>query len=91
MKNTVKKVLLLSVVAVLMTCCAFCVGAAGIEETGYCGNDVQYTLYSDGKLVISGTGQMRWFSFETICEDIEKINLFNMEQYVLDRWFTLLR
>ena len=24
-------------------------------------------------------------------EDIEKINLFNMEQYVLDRWFTLLR
>ncbi len=73
MKNTVKKVLLFSVVAVLMACFAFCVSAAEIEETGYCGNDVTYTLYDDGKLVISGTGQMYWYSWENICEDIEKI------------------
>ncbi len=59
MKNTVKKVLLFSVVAVLMACFAFCVSAADIEDTGNCGDNVKYTLYSDGKLVISGSGSMK--------------------------------
>ncbi len=76
MKNTMKKVLLLSVVAVLMACFAFCVSAAEVEETGCCGNDVRYTLYSDGKLVISGTGDMySWLepSFSEISDNIKSI------------------
>ncbi len=27
----------------------------------------------------------------TVTEDVDKINFFNMEQFILDRWFTLLR
>lgn len=82
MKNTVKKVLLFSVVAVLMACFAFCVSAAEIEETGYCGNDVEYTLYSDGKLVISGTGNMYWWLEPTFSQISENIKIVIIEEGV---------
>ena len=34
----------------------------GVEASGSCGDNVTWTLYGDGRLVISGTGAMKEFS-----------------------------
>ena len=44
-----------------------------------------------GKLTYTLNGESVGECNLTVTEDVEKINFFNMEQFVLDRWFTLLR
>ncbi len=49
--------------AVLLTCLfAVSVSAANVVDSGKCGDNVTWTLYDDGELVIEGTGGMfDWF------------------------------
>ena len=52
------------------------VSAAGITESGSCGENVTYTLDSDGTLTISGTGAMedyRWYESPFIKSEINKV------------------
>ena len=42
----------------LFVCVAGQTFAAEVTETGSCGENLTYTLYDDGELVISGTGKM---------------------------------
>ena len=44
-----------------------------------------------GKLKYTLNGEVIGESNLIVDEDVKKMNLFNMEQYILDRWFTLLR
>ncbi len=62
--KTIKKVVSLLIIAALLTGCASTFGvfatafAADIVKTGSCGENVTYTLDSDGLLTISGTGEI---------------------------------
>ncbi len=47
-----------------------------ISESGSCGENVKWELYSNGKLVISGTGKMEKYGHPEFLEDDEKISPF---------------
>ena len=54
-----KKNICLLLAVLLLLCMAPQVSAAQVVETGSCGENATYTLYSDGRLVIGGTGAIR--------------------------------
>ncbi len=61
MKNTVKKISLLFAVMIMSVVLAVTVSAKEVVENGECGmqgDNVEWVLYDDGELVISGTGKM---------------------------------
>lgn len=58
MKKTMSLILLFIMVFSLLTT-TITANAAEVMVSGQCGTNVNYTLYDDGKLVISGTGHMR--------------------------------
>ena len=71
--KTIRKIVSLLIVATLLTGCAYAFGAfssivfvtafsADIVGSGSCGENVTYTLDSDGLLTISGTGNMKNYS-----------------------------
>lgn len=72
MKSAIKKFLsiILATITLLSTCSATMWAFAADEETsvvnsGFCGlngDNLKWTLYSDGELVISGTGEMDWYN-----------------------------
>lgn len=58
MKKTMSLILMFIMVFSLLTT-TITANAAEVMVSGQCGTNVNYTLYDDGKLVISGTGHMR--------------------------------
>ena len=58
-----QKLCVLLAVVMLMLYIAPGVSAAGIAESGTCGENASYTLYTDGRLVITGTGVVETVAF----------------------------
>ncbi len=58
MKNTMKKILFFLTAVMLFVAVALTVSAAETIDSGFCGDNVSYTLDSEGTLTISGTGDM---------------------------------
>ncbi len=63
-----KKISLGIIFAALICICilpvtAFAESERTVTETGYCGENVTYTLYSDGELIISGEGDMNDYDY----------------------------
>ena len=57
-----RKLRVLAVLAIVLvlsfTCLATKAGAASIVDSGYCGDNLTWTLNSDGTLATSGSGKM---------------------------------
>lgn len=57
--------------------------AVDVVETGKCGKNVTYTLYSDGNLIISGTGEMTNYSSKNPFSSMPKLISITIEDGVL--------
>lgn len=67
MKTTKKLTAIIMCIAMILTAipmAAFAADDRAVVETGFCGEDgenLTWTLYADGELVISGEGRMDWY------------------------------
>lgn len=76
--RTIMKFLSMTVFVIVLLCCVW-VCAADVVDSGECGDDLTWTLYDDGTLVIDGTGEMRdytsssmpWYSYRDSILQVE--------------------
>ena len=62
-----KRIVFTLLVAIVMTCLlSIGVYGADIIDSGKCGDNLTWTLYEDRELVISGTGEMRNYSYSSV-------------------------
>ena len=82
MKKALLTVLGVLILVCILTFTAFAENTSGVLDSGECGADgdnVTWTLYKDGELVISGEGEMMNFGFhcapwyESYSDDIKKV------------------
>lgn len=70
MKGNIKRILSLVLCAAMLftgTNMAFAQGTRTVIDSGYCGaqgENLAWTLYDDGELVISGEGEMDWYAVD---------------------------
>ena len=68
-----QKLCILLAAVMIVLCITPGVSAAGIAESGTCGENASYTLYTDGRLVITGTGAVETdiFTWRTDITSVE--------------------
>ena len=88
MKKTMRKIMSLILCAVLLFTTASVAFAAEdgrkVIDNGYCGaegENLTWTLYDDGELVISGEGEMDWYFVEHESEGKETVRSAPWSKY----------
>lgn len=97
MKRKIKQLTAIILCAVMMLSVlpmsAFAADERKVIDSGFCGADgenVSWTLYDDGELVISGEGKMKWYRIDTNpsypgwYEHYDKIDVITVEEGVTE-------
>lgn len=99
MKNTLKKItaLILGMIMIfsVIPMSAFAADERKVIDSGFCGakgENVSWTLYDDGELVISGEGKMEWYELNSAgnrklpgwFEHYDKIDVITVEEGVTE-------
>ena len=81
-KSKILFITLFSVIlALILTTVAFAEDNGAVVDSGKCGDDLTWTLYEDGLLEISGTGEMSdyYYSWGGIAENtMERLFISNL-------------